>query len=77
METAERTLGVVSLPGRPSCNDGSNDARCVLCGDPLACAATGWLHAPGDPPDLRRVAHARCIHECGLLECALGSHATS
>lgn len=61
MPDAKRPLRIVPTP---MVDDGSGyrrPARCPLCCELLTGGITVWDHLPSDPPDLRRVFHARCF----------------
>jgi hypothetical protein len=60
-----------SSAGAPSRNDSRNDTACGLCGEPITAGAPSRLHVANGPRDSSYVAHAKCIHERGMVERAM------
>lgn len=66
-----------SSTSAPSPNEGSSYAACALCGEPMADPTAGRLHIATSPRDRTYSAHAKCIHEKGMMTAAMRGSSSS
>lgn len=71
MAEPKATPGKPSSASPPSRNDGSNDAPCTMCGQPIADQEASRMHLASSPTERTGLAHAKCIHERAMMGRAL------
>lgn len=73
MAEAKPTPGKPSSTPPPSRNDGSNDAPCVLCAEPIGQQEASRMHLASSPGERTGSAHAKCVHEKAMMGRAMRS----